>query len=227
MRSNARRGLLALSIGLAIQVVLFALGVLTRTPQIAGQPPVLSPLRYFSMPGFVFSLLVADSVHIPWSLHPMLLQWMQIIGNVLFYSASAYAAIWLRSAWKSNQTEQGTSASQAAVKRRVWIALGIGLAIALILLVAQASNFLHATTNHGSGVNYTDAHPRLMGIWLTMSLPGLSLILLAINVTPVMWGSHPVLAQVVVTTGNFLFYSVAAYTMLRLTAGLSARWRRT
>jgi hypothetical protein len=53
------------------------------------------------------------------------------------------------------------------------------------------------------------------------------MMLLAINVTPVMWGSHPVLANMVVTTGNFLFYSVAAYVLLRLTAGLSARCKRT
>ena len=80
---------------------------------------------------------------------------------------------------------------QTPVMRRVWLALAIGLAVAVILLGAQSSNFLHATTNNGAGVNYTDAHPKLLTIWLTMSLPGLSMMLLAINVTPVMWGSHP------------------------------------
>jgi hypothetical protein len=111
--------------------------------------------------------------------------------------------------------------------RRSWLALVIGLAVVVILLGAQYSHALYAITNNGAGVNYTDAHPKLLTIWLTMSLPGLSMMLLAINVTPVLWGSHPVLANMVVTTGNFLFYSVAAYVLLRLTAGLSARWKRT
>src|SRR5580698_11658271 len=227
MRSNVRRGWFALFIGLGIQVLLFVLGILTRTPQIPGHPAVLSPLRYFSMPGFVFSLLVVDSVHFMWSLHPVLVQAMQIAANVLFYSVVAYAVLWLRSKWKSNRTELGPASLQTPVMRRVWLPLAIGLAIAMILLAAQSSSFLHATTNNGAGVNYTDAHPRLLTIWLTMSLPGLSMMLLAINVTPVMWGSHPVLANMVVTTGNFLFYSVASYVLLRLTAGLSARWKRT
>lgn len=109
--------------------------------------------------------------------------------------------------------------------RRGPLALAMGLAIAVLLLGAQYSHFLHAITNNGAGLTYTDAHPKLLTIWLTISLPGLSMMLLAINVTPVMWGSHPVLANMLVTTGNFLFYSVAAYVLLRLTAALSGRWR--
>ena len=71
--------------------------------------------------------------------------------------------------------------------RRGPLALAMGLTIAVLLLGAQYSHFLHAITNNGAGVTYTDAHPKLLTIWLTMSLPGLAMMLLAINVTPVTW----------------------------------------
>jgi hypothetical protein len=218
-----RRGWLALCIGLGIQILLFGIGILVRTPQIPGQPPILSPLRFFSMPGFVFELLVTDSIHTMWSPHPVLLHVMAIVGNVLVYSSAAYFVLWLRSARKSNQAEQGTAWFRTPFMRRVWLAAAIGLAVSVILLVPQHMNFTRTIPNGEGGVTYTDAYPQLL---LNLSLPGLALILLAINVTPVMWGAHPLLAQVVVTTGNFLFYSVAAYVVSRLTAGLSTRWKQ-
>ncbi len=224
MRSGMRQVWLALRVGLGIQALLIVIGILIRTPPLPGHQPVLSPIRYFSMPGFVLSLLVVDSVHIRWSLHPVLYQVMQIAANVLFYGVLAYLVLWLRSAWKSNRTEQGMAWFQTPFMRRAWLALAIGLIVATILLFAQSSDYLYAITNHGAGVTYTDAHPKLL---TTMSLPGLSLILLAINVTPVMWGSHPVLANVLVTAGNFLFYSAVGFIVLRLTAGFSARSKRT
>jgi hypothetical protein len=218
-----RRGWQALCIGLGIQVLLTGLGILTRTPQIPGQPAVLSPIRIFNMPGFVFELLAADSIHITWSLHPVLLPVTTIVGNVLFYSLAAYFVLWLRSVRKSNRAGRGTAWFRTPLVRPVWLAVATGLAVAVILLVPQHLNFTRAIPNGEGGVTYTDAYPQLL---MNLTLPGLALILLAINVTPVMWGSHPLLAQAVVTTGNFLFYSAAAYMVLRLTGALSTRWKQ-
>src|ERR1700722_11216766 len=44
---DMRRGWLALCTGLGFQALLFGIGLLVRTPQIPGHPPVLSPLRFF------------------------------------------------------------------------------------------------------------------------------------------------------------------------------------
>ncbi len=106
--------------------------------------------------------------------------------------------------------------------RREWLALGIGLVITVIAFGVLRMNSMREIPNSEGGVTYTDAYPQRIGL----SLPGLALIVLAINLTPVMWGSHPMLAQAVVATGNFIFYSVAAYVVLRLSAKFSARWRR-
>ena len=103
-----------------------------------------------------------------------------------------------------------------------WLALAIGFAVTLMAFAFIQMNFARAIPNGGGGFTYTDALPYRV----YFSLPGLALEVLAINLTPVMWGSHRVLANVLVATGKFLFYSAAAYAVLRLTAGLSARWRR-
>lgn len=222
-----RRGWQALCIGLGIQVLLFGIGILTRTPQIPGHPPVLSPLRFFGMPGFVFELLVADSTHITWSLHPDWLRAVSLAGNILFYSAVAFFVLWLRAARRVNQaevrSEQETAWFRTLFMRRVWLALAIGLTVTVIAHAILRMNFDRPIPNGEGGVTYTDAHPYRF----YLVLPGMALMILAINVTPVMWGSHPVLAQLLVGSGNFLFYSAAAYVVLRLTAGLSARWKHT
>ncbi len=222
-----RRAWQALCIGLGIQILLFGIGILTRTPQIPGHPPVLSPLRYFGMPGFVFELLVADSVPIMWSLHPVSLRLVSLAGNILFYGAVAYLVLWLRSARKVTRAEvraeQGTAWFRTLFMRRVWLALAIGLTVTVIAHGILHMNFDRPIPNGEGGVTYTDAHPYRF----YLVLPGIALMMLAINVTPVMWGSHPVLAQLLVGSGNFLFYSAAAYVVLRLTAGLSARWKQT
>ncbi len=207
--------------------MLFGIGILTRTPQIPGHPPVLSPLRYFGMPGFVFELLVADSVPIMWSLHPVSLRLVSLAGNILFYGAVAYLVLWLRSARKVTRaevrSEQGTAWFRTLFMRRVWLALAIGLTVTVIAHGILHMNFDRPIPNGEGGVTYTDAHPYRF----YLVLPGIALMMLAINVTPAMWGSHPVLAQLLVGSGNFLFYSAAAYVVLRLTAGLSARWKQT
>jgi hypothetical protein len=106
--------------------------------------------------------------------------------------------------------------------RREWLALCIGVAITVIAFGGLRINSMRKISNGEGGVTYTDAYPQR----IDLSLPGLALMVLAINLTPVMWGSHPMLAQAVVATGNFIFYSVVAYVALRVSAKLSAKWRR-
>jgi hypothetical protein len=101
-------------------------------------------------------------------------------------------------------------------------ALGIGLAITAAAFVLLQFNAARPIPSGEGGIYYTDAHPHR----LDLSLPGVFVILLAVNFTPIMWGQHPVLAQVVAAAGNFVFYSLAAYLMLCVTAGLSTSWRR-
>lgn len=106
--------------------------------------------------------------------------------------------------------------------RREWLALCIGMAITVIAFGILRINSMREFPNGEGPVTYTDAYPQR----IDLSLPGLALMVLAINLTPVMWGAHPILAQAVVATGNFIFYSVTAYAVLRLSAKFSARWRQ-
>ncbi len=86
-------------------MLLFVLGILTRTPQIPGHPAVLSPLRYFSTPGMILEMLVVSSTRYAWNLHPVLLQAMVITGNVLFYGGIAYLLLRWQSARNSPAIE--------------------------------------------------------------------------------------------------------------------------
>lgn len=106
--------------------------------------------------------------------------------------------------------------------RRGLQALCIGLAVTLIAYALVHMNSLRQVPNAEGGVMYTDAHPQRVAL----IFPGVFLIMIAINLTPIMWGSHPVLTQVVAATGNFLFYSLIAYLLLRAMEALSARWKR-
>jgi len=223
---DMRRGWLALCTGLGFQALLFGIGLLVRTPQIPGHPPVLSPLRFFSMPGFVFMSLAVDSIRIMWSLHPQLLQLLSIAGNVLFYSALAYFVLWLRTAKKVTQAElrsdQRKVWHRTPLMRRVWLALVIGAAMAGLVAFAMFARFTHVLPNGGTETMSLELyHPWLM----TLSLPGIVFFWLTALITNIDWNLHPLLGRVLVTIGDAAFYSVAAYVVLRLTAGVSERWK--
>ena len=221
-----RRGWLALCIGFGFQVFLFGIGLLMRTPQIPGQPAVLSSLRLFGMPGFVFESLVVDSIHVRWSLHPVLLQLLSIAGNILFYSAIAYFILWLRWARQSNRAKlrsgQETAWYRTPLMRRVWLALGIGASMAGLTAFVMFARFTHALPNGGTETMSLELyHPWLMGL----SLPGIVFFWIAALITNIDWNLHPLLGSVLVTIGDAAFYSVVAYVLLRFTARLSARWK--
>src|ERR1700733_8534956 len=135
------RGWLAVGVGVVIQVLLVGIGILLRTPPIPGHPPILSPIRFFSMPGFVVGLLVMNGIHIRWSLHPIWRQLITYVGNILSYSAVVYFLLGQRSANQSHRAG-GNARVRTYLRRRVWLALGIGLAVAVILLVPQHMNFV-------------------------------------------------------------------------------------
>jgi hypothetical protein len=217
-----RRGWLALCIGLITEVVLLGLGALIRTTPAPGHEVTHSWFFYTSLPGFLVQLLAQAVVPIYWSLHPVALRVLSIVGSVTFYAVIVYLILWLRDRRKSDQVEPKGGWFRTRFLRSVLLALSIGLAVAGILLASEHMRVTRAIPNGQAIVSVAEAYPVL----LTLSFPGIFLILIAINITPVMWGSHPMLAQTVVTTGNFIFYSVAAYVILRLTAGLSARWKQ-
>jgi hypothetical protein len=221
-----RRGLQAFCIGLVFQVLLFGIGIMVRTPQIPGHPPALSPLRFLSMPGFVLSLLVVDSVHVMLSLHPVLYQSMQIAANVLFYSVVAYFVLWLRSAKKTNRaelrSEQSTAWYRTTLMRRVWLAVGIGASMAALTAFMMFSSFTRILPNGATETMSLDLyHPWMMNL----NLPGVVFFWITALVTNIDWNLHPLLARVLVTVGDAAFYSVVAYMLLRFTASLSARWK--
>jgi hypothetical protein len=222
-----RRGLQAFGIGLVFQVLLFGIGILVRTPQIPGHPPVLSPLRFFGMPGFVVSLLVVDSVHIMWSLHPVLYESMQIAANLLFYSVVAYFVLWLRSAKRASVAELPSGPAtvwyRTPLMRRVWLAVGIGASMAALTAFMMFSSFTRTLPNGGTETMSLDLyHPWMM----SLSLPGVVFFWITALITDIDWNLHQLLARVLVTVGDATFYSVAAYVLMRLTAGLSERWKR-
>jgi hypothetical protein len=151
-----------------------------------------------------------------------LMQVLIVAGNVLFYSAAAYFVLWLRSRSRSTPIEPPATRPRGGPSRRVYLALAIGLAMTVIAFALLRVNFDRQIINSEGSVSYTDAYPQRF----YLSVPGVILILIAINLTPVMWGSHPIAAQVVASTGNFVFYSVAAYLFLRVTSHLATRWKQ-
>ena len=178
------------------------------------------------MPGFVFMSLVVDSVHIMWSLHPVLLQLMSIAGNILFYGAIAYFILWLRSARQSNRAEiqsgQGIEWYRTLLMQRVWLALAIGAAMAGLVAFTMFARFTHVLPNGGTETMSLDLyHPWMM----TLSLPGIVFFWITALITNIDWNLHPLLGRVLVTIGDAAFYSVAAYAVLRVTSSLSARWK--
>ena len=218
-----RRGWLALCIGFGIEIVLFVVGFLTRTPPIPVHPAVHPLTFYFGIPGNILQLVVQFIVPIHGASSLVVLQTLQIAGNVLFYSAAAYFVLWLRARSKSVPMEPAATGPRRGPSRRVYVSLAIGLVMTVIAFALLRVNLNRQIINSEGGVSYTDAYPQRF----YLSVPGVILMLIAINVTPVRWGSHPVAAQIVASTGNFVFYSFVAYAVLGLSSKLSARWKRT
>ena len=218
-----RRGWLALRIGFGIEIVLFVVGFLTRTPPIPGHPAVHPLSFFFGIPGNIFQLVVQFVVPIHGASSLVVLQTLQIAGNVLFYSAAAYFVLWLRSRSKSAPMRAAATRASRGLSRRVYVSLAIGLAMTVIAFAFLRVNINRQIIDSEGGVSYTDAYPQRF----YLSVPGAILMLIAINVTPILWGSHRIAAQIVASTGNFVFYSFAAYAMLLLWEKLSVRWKRT
>lgn len=106
--------------------------------------------------------------------------------------------------------------------RRGWLAPAIGLAIAGALAAATYTMITRQIPNGHETLSPAAAYPRL----LYPGLPGILLFFIAIWTTGIDWNLHPMLARVVVSAGNAMFYSAAAYVVLRMSARLSARWKQ-
>jgi hypothetical protein len=104
--------------------------------------------------------------------------------------------------------------------RRGWLATLIGLAIAAALVVAMYARITRPLPGAGSeNLSITFAYPTLF----YLNLPGIGLMWLALILTPFNANWSQALNQLLVTSGNAIFYGFAAYVVVRLTA----RWRRT
>jgi hypothetical protein len=104
--------------------------------------------------------------------------------------------------------------------RRRWLALCIGLAIAAALTVAMYTRITRPFPGGGyENLSITIAFPTLF----YLHLPGIALMWLTLLLTPVSAASSHVLMQVLVTTGNTIFYGLAAYVVV----APAANWRRT
>jgi hypothetical protein len=85
------------------------------------------------------------------------------------------------------------------------------------------SSFTRTLPNGGTETMSLDLyHPWLM----SLSLPGVVFFWIAALITDIDWNSHQLLGRVLVTVGDAAFYSVVAYVLMRLTAGLSERWKQ-
>jgi hypothetical protein len=104
--------------------------------------------------------------------------------------------------------------------RRGWLALIIGLAIAGVLVVAMYARTTRSLPGGGSeNLSITIAYPTLF----YLNLPGIALMWLTLILTPFNANWSQALNQVLVTTGNAIFYGFAAYVAV----WLATRWRRT
>ena len=104
--------------------------------------------------------------------------------------------------------------------RRGWLALIIGLAIAGALVVAMYARITRSLPGGGfENLSITIAYPTLF----YLNLPGIALMWLTLILTPFNANWSQALNQILVTTGNAIFYGLAAYVVVRL----ATRWRRT
>jgi|SRR5580692_7876058 hypothetical protein len=104
--------------------------------------------------------------------------------------------------------------------RRGWLALIIGLAIAGALVVAMYARTTRPLAGGGfENLSITIAYPTLF----YLNLPGIALMWLTLILTPFNANWSQALNQILVTSGNAIFYGLAAYVVVRL----ATRWRRT
>jgi hypothetical protein len=104
--------------------------------------------------------------------------------------------------------------------RRGWLATVIGLAIAGALVVAMYARITRPLLEGGStNLSITSEYPTLF----YLNLPGIALMWLTLVLTPFDANWSQALNQLLVTTGNAIFYGLGAYVVFRL----GARWRRT
>ena len=229
MRSTVRRGWQALGFGVGAKALLIVAEALTRTPPIPGHNPGYPRLFFLHLPGFVVQLVAQSTVNIMWGLHPIALQVLSITADVLCYSAIAYLILRWRSARKpapaepeAAMVEATASPSRTRFTRHLLLALAAGLIVAGTSFALQQITLTRAVPNGTETIPINQFYPALMNI----SFPGVVFFIVVLNLTPVLWGSHPIAAQAVMILGNFLFYSFAAYAMLRIAAILSGRWKR-
>jgi hypothetical protein len=101
--------------------------------------------------------------------------------------------------------------------RRGWLALIVGLAIAGALAVAMYARVAGPLPGGGSeNMSTTLAYPTLF----YLNLPGIALMWLALILTQFNANWSQPLNQLLVTTGNAIFYGFAAYVVVTL----AKRW---
>jgi len=101
--------------------------------------------------------------------------------------------------------------------RRGWLALIVGLAIAGPLAVAMYARVARPLPGGGSeNMSTTLAYPTLF----YLNLPGIALMWLALILTQFNANWSQALNQLLVTTGNAIFYGFAAYVVVTL----AKRW---
>jgi hypothetical protein len=101
--------------------------------------------------------------------------------------------------------------------RRGWLALIVGLAIAGALAVAMYARVARPLPGGGSeNMSTTLAYPTLF----YLNLPGIALMWLALILTQFNANWSQPLNQLLVTTGNAIFYGFAAYVVVTL----AKRW---
>jgi hypothetical protein len=221
-----RRGWLALCIGVGIAIVIYGIGAAGWSRPIAnGRDIVYPPLFYVGFPGFalqmIFQWFAPGALHI--NAFAIVMQILKVVGNLAFYSLAAYLALRLLARRKSSdgsvQYESANGVHHARLTtRRLWLALGIGVGV---VGLAAAVDYIPITRQIPNGhevTTFSQLHPSLMNL----DLPGLLLMMFMLMLTPVHWGDHPVAARLLVAGGNAMFYCLAVYLVLWLTA----RWKR-
>jgi hypothetical protein len=124
---------------------------------------------------------------------------------------------WL--AGESSQSEAVVEARRAKGNtRRLWLALGIGLSVVGLAAAVDYIPITHRVPNGSEVTVISQLHPSLMNL----DLPGVLLLMFMLVLTPVHWGDHQTAARLLVTAGNAMFYCLAVYLVLWLTA----RWQR-
>ena len=107
--------------------------------------------------------------------------------------------------------------------RRAWLALGVGAVAAGAIAVMMFVTYTRVHPNGGTEtMSYDMYHPWAMNL----SLPGVVFFWISALLTDIDWNLHQLLARILVTVGDAMFYSAAAYAVLRLSARLSLRWRQ-